>query len=170
MKLIVSPLIDLDRQLAKHAPAGVVSLLSPGHEAPPLTGDPPRLVLRFHDIAEPAEGLTLVTERQVDMLLTFAAGFAPHACLLLHCWMGISRSPAAAFVLACAGAPPGAEAKIARALRAASPSATPNPRLVALADARLDREGRMSRAAAAIGRGVEASIGAAFALDLEALA
>ncbi|MNY74902.1 hypothetical protein D3C86_2140350 [compost metagenome] len=55
---------------------------------------------------------------------------------------------------------------MADALRAAAPSATPNARLVALADATLDRRGRMIRAIERIGRGADAFEGAPFAMPL----
>ena len=58
------------------------------------------------------------------------------------------------------------EGEIARALRAASPTATPNARLVALADAKLGRAGRMIGAIEAIGRGEECFEGAPFALEI----
>ena len=76
------------------------------------------------------------------------------------------RSTAAAFIAACALDPSRHEASIADALRAASPSATPNPRLVAVADAMLGREGRMIAAIQAIGRGAEAFEGTPFRLDI----
>ncbi len=63
-------------------------------------------------------------------------------------------------------APERDEAEIAAALRAASPSATPNPRLVAIADGLLGRSGRMVAAIAAIGRGAEAFEGVPFTLAL----
>lgn len=164
MRLVVCPLADLDRAVADYRPDGVVSLLAPDQDFPPIAG-PPRLALSFHDIAEPADGLVAVSPGQVAALIEFASGFGGEATLLLHCWMGISRSPAAAFALACAAAPDRGEAEIAQALRRASPSATANPRLVALADDRLGRAGRMRRAVAAIGRGAEAMSGSIFELD-----
>jgi predicted protein tyrosine phosphatase len=45
------------------------------------------------------------------------------------------------------------EEAIALALREASPSASPNRRFIAMADAELGRNGRMSRAIERIGRG-----------------
>jgi hypothetical protein len=59
------------------------------------------------------------------------------------------------------------EADIARGLRAASRSATPNRLLVALADDLLRRNGRMVDAIAAIGRGEMAAEGVPFALALD---
>jgi predicted protein tyrosine phosphatase len=168
MRLVGCALADLDREVVRHRPAGVVTLLSPSQAAPPLPSDTARLVLSFHDIAEPAAGLTAPTSAMVADLLSFAASFPAGATLLLHCWMGISRSPAAAFILACASAPAGAEAEIAAALRHAAPSATPNALLVSLADDRLARGGAMRAAIAAIGRGAEAASGDPFKLDARA--
>lgn len=88
---------------------------------------------------------------------------------MIHCFAGISRSTAAAFISACALAPQANEGAIARSLRAAAPSATPNARLVALADELLGREGRMIEAVRAIGRGADAFEGQPFTLDVPGL-
>ncbi len=69
--------------------------------------------------------------------------------------MGISRSTASAFILACARTPAGKEAAVSYALRAASPCATPNRLMVALADDVLGRKGRLVQAIRAIGRGAD---------------
>ena len=58
------------------------------------------------------------------------------------------------------------EAELAQALRSLSPSATPNPLMIALADTALARQGRMIAAIQAIGRGAEAFEGEAFAWDI----
>jgi len=60
----------------------------------------------------------------------------------------VSRSTAAAFIAVCVLNPSRDEFAVARAIRAASPTATPNARLVALADERLGRGGRMTAAVA----------------------
>ena len=52
-------------------------------------------------------------------------------------------------------------------MRAASPTASPNPRLVALADDALGRRGRMNEAIAEIGRGEECFEGTPFTLELK---
>ena len=57
--------------------------------------------------------------------------------MLIHCWAGISRSTAAAYVALCALNPHADERTLANRLRSASPQASPNPRIVALADAEL---------------------------------
>jgi predicted protein tyrosine phosphatase len=84
----------------------------------------------------------------------------------VHCYAGISRSTAAAYVIAAALQPERDESELARELRTRSPTATPNPLIVAHADKLLGREGRMVSAIRAIGRGKEAFEGTPFMLDL----
>ena len=81
--------------------------------------------------------------------------------------MGISRSTASAYASVCALNPRRNEAAIAQALRRASPTATPNIRIVTLADKLLGRDGRMVAAVETIGRGVMADEAMPFRLDLE---
>ena len=70
---------------------------------------------------------------------------------MVHCFAGISRSTAGAFVTACALNPKRDESEIARAIRQASPTAQPNARIVSIADRLLKRDGRMINAVEAIG-------------------
>ena len=82
----------------------------------------------------------------------FRPRLPPDDDVLVHCWMGVSRSPAAAYIIACARAP-GEERAIAEELRRRSPTATPN-RAARVAGRRLlSRNGRMVEAIDAIGRG-----------------
>jgi predicted protein tyrosine phosphatase len=165
VKLLVCALEDVAETARRHELAAVVSLLSEDQTPPPVIGDPPRLVLRFHDIAAPRDGLTAPDAQAVSRLLAFAGERRDRETLLLHCWMGISRSPAAAFIVACAAEPAASEEEIAHALRQAAPAATPNPLLVSLADRHLRRGGRMVAAMTLIGRGCESARGAPFQLD-----
>jgi predicted protein tyrosine phosphatase len=86
---------------------------------------------------------------------------------VVHCFAGISRSTASAYASVCALNPHRDEASIAQALRGASPTATPNIRIVSLADKLLGRDGRMVAAIETIGRGVMADEATPFRLDLE---
>jgi predicted protein tyrosine phosphatase len=167
MTLLVCPLSQVEAARALHRPSHLVSLLSPASaaEAWPVA-DGAGLRLAFHDIAEPRQGFTPPDGAQVARLLDFAAGWDAARPMLVHCWAGVSRSTAAAFVIACQRAPGRSERDIAQALRAAAPYATPNPLLVSLADAALGRGGRMSAAIAEIGRGADAFEGALFELPL----
>ena len=107
----------------------------------------------MNDICEPQPGLVLPCETHVADLVRFAREWDRQAPLLIHCWAGISRSTAAAFISLCALNPDGSELELARALRRASPTAYPNRLLVALADEVLSRNGRMIAAVEDIGRG-----------------
>jgi predicted protein tyrosine phosphatase len=165
MKIAVCALADLDLELGRQRPSRVVSLMNPDHAAPCLARTP-HLVLRFNDLAAPRAGYTAPGGTAIAQLLHFVSGAGPGETVLVHCWMGVSRSPAAAFILACARRPQIPERQIAETLRAASPSATPNAMLVSLADAHLRREGRMAAAIAAIGRGTETRRGMPFMLEV----
>jgi predicted protein tyrosine phosphatase len=123
------------------------------------------LKLSMNDISEPRPGLVVPCEAHVAELIAFAKGWDQQAPLLIHCWAGISRSTAGAFIVLCALNPQTPESDIARALRRASPTAYPNRRLVALADSLLGRDGRMSAAIEEIGDGEMAAEGRVFKLD-----
>jgi predicted protein tyrosine phosphatase len=131
---------------------------------PPGIGPDRHLRLAMNDICEPQDGLVLPCETHVDDLIRFALDWDRKAPLLIHCWAGISRSTAAAFISLCALNPGREELVLAQALRRASPTAYPNRRLVALADLALGRDGRMTHAIEQIGRGQLADEADVFAL------
>ena len=123
--------------------------------------------LGFNDITEPMDGMTAPGEEHVAALLDFVRGWDREAPMVVHCWAGISRSTAAAFIAVSALNPQRDVAELARTVRALSPSATPNARLVALADDMLSRGGTMVDAVRAIGRGAFAAEGDPFFLTLD---
>ncbi len=125
------------------------------------------LWLRLHDISAPLDGYIVPGEQHVADLLNFVRGWDRRAPLVMHCYAGISRSTASAFASVCALSPHRDERSIAQALRLASPTATPNIRIVSLADRLLGRGGRMTSAIETIGRGILASEAEPFRLDLE---
>ncbi|MGA3307336.1 MAG: protein-tyrosine phosphatase family protein [Xanthobacteraceae bacterium] len=125
------------------------------------------LWLRLHDISAPLDGYIVPDEEHVADLLNFVRRWDRRAPLVVHCYMGISRSTASAFASVCALSPHRDENSIAQALRSASPTATPNIRIVSLADRLLGREGRMVSAIETIGRGILAAEAAPFRLELE---
>jgi predicted protein tyrosine phosphatase len=124
------------------------------------------LFIGMSDIVNPQDGHVLPGEEHVRKLLSFGRSWNRAQPLVIHCWAGVSRSTAAAFITVCSLNPDRDEAELAQVLRRASPSATPNARLVAVAAAMLGRQGRMVEAIAAIGRGADAFEGTPFRLDL----
>ena len=148
----------------------VVTLLGVDDTIERPTGVPAdnHLFLRMHDISEPLDGHVAPDVEHVESLVDFVRGWDRAAPLVVHCWAGISRSTAAAFVTVCALEPERDEHEIAWAIRRASPTATPNIRIVKFADAMLRRDGRMVAAIESIGRGTLADEGVPFHLPLSA--
>ena len=124
------------------------------------------LVLAVDDITSPLEGYTAPGEEHVERLIDFAGRWDRTSPMVVHCFAGISRSTAGAFVAACAINPERDEREIALAIRRASRTAQPNARIVSIADRLLERDGRMIRAVAAIGPGIGAMEGDPFRLEL----
>jgi len=133
---------------------------------PPTIEHADHLLLRLDDISEPLDGYTVPGEEHVAELLTFVRGWDRAAPLVIHCYAGVSRSTAGAFVSACALNPRRPEVEIAKDIRRLSPTATPNIRIVSLADRMLGRGGRMVMAVEAIGRGIACYEGHPFRLEL----
>ena len=153
--IIVSPLSQAPFIARQRRPSRVVSLLDPGSQFPVLDGfrDDQHLRMSVHDIEEDMEGFDRPGPHHMQAILNFVQSWDRAEPILIHCYAGLSRSTATAFITACAHNPQVDEHEIARALREASEHAAPNRRFVALADAALGREGRMTAAIDAIGRG-----------------
>jgi len=163
-RIVVSPLSKLEAQIALHQPSYIVTLSS--GDLPCLPYETKRLSLIFNDIVEPRDGLVMPEKTHVEQLLEFVKIWDQEKPLLIHCYAGISRSTASAFIAALALNSELDEAELASKLRAVSPSATPNIRLIELADQILDRKGRMVVAIRGIGRGQHAFEGEVFSLPV----
>ncbi len=146
----------------------LVSLINGDIQVPRPAAIPParHLLVGISDITAEMEGQVLASEAHVVALLDFVRLWDREAPLLIHCFAGVSRSTAAAYVSACALSPQLREDELAQRLRRASPTATPNARLVALGDKMLGREGRMVEAIERIGRGTDCVEGEPFAIEL----
>ncbi len=125
------------------------------------------LILGMDDIVAPIDGYVIPADEHVTRLIDFARAWDRTNPLVVHCYAGISRSTAGAYVAACALNPRRDELAIAQAMRRASATATPNMRIVSLADRMLGRQGRMVAAIDKIGRGVVAYEADPFRLDLD---
>jgi predicted protein tyrosine phosphatase len=124
------------------------------------------LFIGMSDITTHQDGHILPAETHVEQLLDFARSWDRRAPLLIHCYAGVSRSTAAAFIAACALKPERDESELAELIRQRSPTATPNAKLIEIADQILGRRGRMSAAIDAIGRGSDCFEGVPFSLEV----
>jgi predicted protein tyrosine phosphatase len=166
--IVVSSLSNLNRAASHYSPSHVLTLLSPDQIEPASPFDVPsdrHRKLYFHDITEARSGLIEPTGETIKAILEFANSWTDARPMVIHCWAGISRSSAAAFLLACERNN-GYEHDIASELRRRAPFATPNRLMVALADDLLGRRGRMVEAVDRIGRGVDAAEGKPYELSM----
>ena len=166
--LHVCPLSRLHDTLAETRASHLVTLMGKDADVqrPAGIAADRHLFIGVSDIVEPLEGYILPGTEHIEELLAFVRAWGRESPLVFHCWAGISRSTAAAYISACALAPERDETVLAQALRDAAPSATPNARFIALADDLLNRRGRMVDAIRRIGRGAEAPEGTPFTLRL----
>ena len=153
--ILVTPLSWVAETIRAYHPSHLVTLLSPEHmiDTPPGVEPERHLRLGVNDVAEAWASEAPPAAHHVARLLDFGRTWNADAPMLVHCWAGISRSTAAAYILLCDRLGPGHEEAIAQYLREAAPHAFPNPLLVSLADEALGRKGRMVEAVRAIGRG-----------------
>lgn len=167
-RLHVCSLPLIGATVARTGARSLLTLLSPGTpvERPAAIAPKRHLYVEVSDILEPMPGQVAPAAAHLDAMLAFVRVWDRAAPMVIHCYAGVSRSTAAAFIAACALAPERDEFAVARALRSASPTATPNARMVALADTALARNGRMTAAITEIGRGEACFEGTPFALEL----
>jgi predicted protein tyrosine phosphatase len=164
----VCSLARLPEMIARTGAHHVVSLLAKEDNliCPAAIAAENHLWLQVHDITEPAEGYVMPQQEHVEELIAFVKRWPREKPLIIHCYAGISRSTAAAFVAVCALNPASDERNIATALRIASPTATPNVRIVTIADQLLGREGRMVKAVKGIGIGLVMSEALPFRIEV----
>lgn len=166
--LHVCSLSKLPETVEKTGARSLITLINADMDVPrPAAITPDRhLRLSFNDIIHPVAGLTAPADEHIETLIGFIEAWDRQAPLVIHCWAGISRSTAGAYVAACVLDPGADEYELAATLRTNSPSATPNARIVAMADKFLQRDGRMIDAIRGIGRGADAFEGAPFTMPI----
>lgn len=152
MTIVVSPLSRVFDQIKAHKPARIVSLLDPHTPFPRTNYYERHLQLTMHDIVGDADGWVAPTTAHLEDLIGFVEPWDRKAPILIHCFAGISRSTAAAFITACVHNPRTDEREIAQALYAGSANARPNKKMITLADAMLGRNGRLISAIEEAGR------------------
>jgi len=154
-QIIVGPLSAVDYTVGEAGVSHLVTLINGETlvETPDGISIENHLRLSMNDITQPQPGLVPPHQDHVAELIDFTIAWDQLGPMMVHCWAGISRSTAAAFIMLCTLNPRSDEEHIARQIRDASPTATPNLRLVRLADELLARKGRMVSAIESIGRG-----------------
>jgi predicted protein tyrosine phosphatase len=165
----ICSLARLHETVAETGARHVVTLLrhTDRVERPETVLETNHLILGMDDICAPMDGYVIPCDEHVTRLIEFVRGWDRVNPIVVHCFAGISRSTAGAFVAACSLNPDRDELAIAQALRRASVTATPNARIVSIADRILGRDGRMVAAIDSIGRGVIAYEADPFRLDLQ---
>ncbi|EKS28974.1 tyrosine phosphatase family protein [Afipia felis] len=165
----VCSLAELHPTVAAVGASHIITVLGKVERAvtPVSVLDANHLRVSMDDITEAADGFTPPAAAHINTTLDFVRRWDRRAPLVVHCFAGISRSTATAFMAVCALNPERDENDIANAIRAASPSASPNRLIVQLADRALGREGRMIRAVERIGPGAAVLQGRPFQINLE---
>jgi predicted protein tyrosine phosphatase len=151
-EVCVCSLAELPLHAGSLKPSRLISLV-PSFEQPAtpshvLPGG--HLRLELDDIETPLAGHILPEIEHVERLVSFVRAWNGERPLLIHCAVGVSRSTAAALVaLSCLSDKD--ERQLAAELRKAAPHASPNRRIVGLADTLLHRRGRLLDAVDAMG-------------------
>ena len=150
--LTICGLHELDAHSARDV-THILSLLDPGTPQPTAfsTYDPHvRTTLYFHDAIEPGPNIVLPEMSDIETILAFARDAGDVGHLLIHCHMGISRSTAAMLMVMAQAFPKDREDSLVDRLTEIRPQAWPNSRMIAFADERLGRNGRLMAAVTTI--------------------
>ena len=156
--ILVSPLKTIGEVAGRHGAREMISLIAENHafHRPGIIDAGRHLTVAVNDIAFAGkDGLVAPADTHVIDIIDFARSWDQSSPLLIHCWMGVSRSPAAALIAALSIAPELDDDVLAKRRRVSSPQATPNVRLVEIGDRLLSRDGRLIAAVKAIGRGAD---------------
>lgn len=157
-EIVVAPLSRIAEMAVRYKAREMISLMAEKQDfhRPAVIAAERHLKLAMNDITFAGTGDLIAPQvAHVEAIVAFARSWDRSAPLLIHCWMGVSRSPAAALIAALAVMPQTDEADLAARLRAASPFATPNSRLIEIGDTVLGRGGRLVEAVRGIGRGAD---------------
>lgn len=167
--LIVTPLSRLIEISEAHNASKVLTLINAATpvERPRHVAAADHLFLGFNDINEPREGLVPPGEAHIRQIFEFAHAWDRAQPMIIHCYAGVSRSTAGAYMTSLFLNPDQDELALAKELRRRAPTATPNIRMIKMADDILGRGGRMVDAITSIGRGAECFEGVPFILPVK---
>jgi predicted protein tyrosine phosphatase len=170
-RIIVCPLASIAETAVRNGATEMVSLIAEKQDfhRPGVIRADRHLKLAMNDIGFAGTGgLIAPSEAHVADLIAFVRDWDQSAPLIVHCWMGVSRSPAAAAITILALRPEEDDLALAKRLRKVAPHATPNTRLIEIGDRMLGRGGRLVEAMKSIGRGAETDGRASFSIEVHA--
>src|SRR4249920_2525540 len=99
-RLLISPFSLVEETVRRFGPSHLLTLMVEPYVPTPASILPERhLRLSVHDIVEPSEGSVAPDQSHIADMLAFAKDWDRSAPFLVHCWAGISRSTAAAYIL-----------------------------------------------------------------------
>jgi predicted protein tyrosine phosphatase len=115
----VCSLSKVDQTVARTGAQRLLSLLAAGTEVvrPGSILAENHLHLVMHDIAAAQDGMTMPGEEHVRALLDFAYRWDRAKPMVVHCYAGVSRSTASAYIIAAALAPKRDVMELAQTLR-----------------------------------------------------
>ena len=151
MTISISSLADMPALVRRHGVRDLVSIIQPDAQPPTPVGVAPERHYRcaVDDIVEPRPGEVLPGSDHITDLVDFLRTWDGETPLLTHCHAGISRSSAVALIAHVLHT--GDPVRSANALRAASNYASPNRRIVALADSVMGFDGALIEAREGMG-------------------
>lgn len=151
MTIYISSLADMPGLVRRFGVRDLVSIIQPNAQPPTPSEVEPERHYRcpVDDIVEPRPGEVLPQTDHIAELITFLKTWDGEAPLLTHCHAGVSRSSAVALIAHVLQT--GNPVKSVKALRRASLYASPNRRIVALADSIMGFDGALVDARENIG-------------------
>ena len=118
--IVVAPLARIAEMAVRHGAREMISLMAKEHtfHRPGVIQAHRHLLLNMNDIAFKGTGnLVAPDETHVREIIDFVRDWDQRAPLLIHCWMGVSRSPAAALIAALSLSPEQDDGALVRRLR-----------------------------------------------------
>ncbi len=154
----------IDETIAATGATRLVSIVNPHLMPPTPQAIDPSLHLRLpiSDARPPRAATHHPARPMIEQLIAFMRDWSQHAPLVIHCFSGLNRSPAAGYIALAALNPDVPETLIAYRLRAASETASPDLTMIGVADLVLGRNGHLLSAIELIGPGQPAAEGRPF--------
>lgn len=154
---------DADRVAEEVAAVHRVIISDPPSDAPfpDIRWNSDYLYLMLHDTVESAPERVLATESQISALIDFTHRWGGTRPLVVNCYAGRSRSPAA-LIIVLAAMHSGRERQIVDMVANGAPHALPNQHVIELGDRLLGCDGRLIAAVEAMPEPIRGYTGTAF--------